>query len=185
MIESTVTLDQVFRYFPAEVQNVSDEKWKIFREKLNKEIKDIKWVDSILDLTKKIGDLFDINISDILVNAWKKVEAINKAFDESKLSPEKKIYFELAEHTIKSEHHPYIEIKVAGIPNPQKMNFTILLSFKLKGFILTIQNGCIIEIKTGSCEIEGSFNYMEITLAEKKLEPIYLPGLIHVQLSNK
>jgi hypothetical protein len=49
------------------------------------------------------------------------------------------------------------------------------LGFNLKGFVLRIQNGAIREVQTGQCEAKGTIKYGNLTIAEKKLQPIKLP----------
>lgn len=80
------------------------------------------------------------------------------------------------EHTIRSEHRPYIEVRIRNVP-VKKIEFVIKLTFKLKGFVLKIKAGEIEEMLTGQCEVEGKVDYSGLTIAEKKLSPIALPAL--------
>ena len=64
----------------------------------------------------------------------------------------------LAEHTAKSEHHPYVEILLKEQPVGQIV-FDLEFSLALEGFVLKIQDGTIREIHTGSgkgeCSLSG------------------------------
>lgn len=156
-----------------------DSPWDKLSGKIKEEIKDIKWPASLSGFSKKTGELLNIKIPDILVASWKKEQAVQDIIDESATSPDETFYIELVEHTIKSEHHPYIELIAKGMVL-KKIDFLLSILFKLKGFVLKIKDGTIEEIQTGNCEIEGTFKYQDITLARKELSPIKLPGTIPV-----
>ena len=182
MGESSVTLSRVFSLqgdkTPAgEAKNIPAGKLDLLRERIIKEVEGIKWSAALPELTEKIGELFNIEIPDILLAAWKKIDALKKYLDSSQYAPEETIYAELAEHTITGELHPYLEIQVKNIP-VKKIEFTVNLSLAVKGIVLKIQNGRIKEIKTGTCEVKGRIEYKDLVIAEKALEPIQLPGSI-------
>lgn len=172
------TLKDIFEDSLDYSQNGSKERLTDLKEQINKEIKGIKWVKITPDLVKNLGELLNIKIPDIFISSWEKGKAIQDALSESEQSPEKTIEIELADHTIESVHKPCIEIRIKGIPQPKKINFTVKVSFELKGFILKIRNGSICEIQSGSCEITGTFKCENILIAEKKSEKIKLPGSI-------
>lgn len=180
MNNSSITLKDILMKPNDTSEGLTDSQWDTLSAKIKKEIKGIKWTLSKPDLTQKAAELLDIKIPDILINSWKKEEAIQKIIKESITSPEDTFYIELVEHTVKSEHQPYIEISVKGLP-PKKINFLLSILCNLKGFILKIKGGEIREIQTGNCEVEGSFKYEDLTLAKKNFVPVKLPGTIHLQ----
>ena len=150
--------------------------WKKLKEKINEEISEVKWTATVPDLTEKIADLLDIKIPEIWLASWKKQLEIRETIQDSIESPDKTFYVELAEHTINSEHRPYIEISLKEAV-VKKFEFVLSAIFKLKGFVLKIKDGAINEIQTGNCRVEGSLKYQDLTLAKKELSPIKLPGV--------
>ena len=88
----------------------------------------------------------------------------------------------LADHTINSEHTPYIEVRIAKAP-PKKIEFKLKLLFKLKACELKIQAGLIKQARTGACEVEGTLAQGTLVLATKKLAPIRLPGVFPTDAS--
>jgi hypothetical protein len=180
MAESTITLRQVFSIPAAEAPNGSPDGWKTFQETLAKELKGIKCPVPMSQLIPKIGELFDIEVPALLLSWWKKAEDLQKVLEESAKAPETVRYLELAEHSISSEHHPYLEVKIKNTC-VKKIEFSILLLFKLKGFVLKIQNGRITQMQTGKCEVEGTVQYDELTILKKKLAPLDLPGSITLE----
>lgn len=167
--------------FSVPANNRGDEtsgQWKALHDKLNKEMKSVKTA-SLPELAPKIGELFDIPISDVLLSSWKKATEVQALLYKSKASPDETFFAGLAEHTINSEHRPFIEITIKSQPI-RKIEFIARLSLKLNGFVLKIQKGDIKEIQTGTCEIGGTLEYEGIRIAEKKLEPISLPASVVV-----
>ena len=144
---------------------------------MDREIKTIKWPAAMPDLVSKIGELFNVELPNVLVISWKKAGELQDALQESRIAPEQVIVLELAEHVITSEHHPYIEIRIAGVPLPKRIQFTVGLSVALKGVELRIKGGEIVEIEAGSCEFDGKLKYEDLTIADKKVGPIRLQGL--------
>lgn len=176
--ESAPTLRQVFA-LPEKETEPSDDNWKAFQEKVTKEVKGVKWIASMPDLAPKVCELLDIKVPDVLIAAWKKVQDIQRVLAESKKTPDKIVYLELAEHTIDYQTKPSIDVKIKRA-TVKKLELPIQLGFKLKGFVLKIQNGRIKEMETGHCEAKGTIKYGTLTIAEKKLEPIKLPLSIKI-----
>lgn len=85
----------------------------------------------------------------------------------------------MAEHTIKSEHKPYIEILIND-KSVGKIDFNINISLTLKGIILKIRDGKIQEIQTGSCKGKGTIKCENFVILEKETESISLPGSINL-----
>ena len=148
--------------------------WKEFQNRLGREIKTIQWPAAMPDLASKIGELFDIELPGLLVPAWKKAKELQEALEESKKSPDQVTILNLAEHEISNEYHPYIEIRIAGMPLPKKIEFKVAIATTLKGINLKIKAGTITEIQAGSCDFEGKVKYQDLTLAKKNVGPIEL-----------
>jgi hypothetical protein len=85
----------------------------------------------------------------------------------------------LADHTIRTSHHPYITVHLAN-KTVKKLEFAVTASFTLNGFVLKIEKGEVLEIRTGSCEAEGKLEGLGLLLAKKDLEPLYFPGSIPI-----
>jgi hypothetical protein len=176
--ESVPTLRQIFS-LPEKEDDQGDDRWKVFQENVSKEVKGVKWIASMPDLAPKVCELLDIKIPNILITAWKKVEALQKVMEESRKTPDKTVYLELAEHTIDYQSKPSIDVKIKAA-TVKKLELPIQIGFKLRGFVLKIQNGRIKEMQTGNCEAKGTIKYGTLIIAEKKLEPIKLPFSIQI-----
>jgi len=151
--------------------------WQEFQSRLGREVKTIKWPAAMPDLTSKVAELFNVELPDLLVSSWKKARELQEALEESRKSPEEVIVLDLAEHEITNEFHPNIEIRIAGLPLPKKIEFKVQLVTALKGINLKIQAGTITEIQAGSCDFQGKIKYEDLTIAEKKVGPLELLGV--------
>lgn len=152
--------------------------WRAFQDKLSRELKSVKTA-SMPDLMPKIGELFDIQLPDILLTSWRKTIEIREMLEKSRVSPDATFWTGLGEHTISSEHHPYVDVKIKG-QTVKRVELTIRILLKLNSFVLKIRQGQIREIQSGTCEIRGVVEYQGVVIAERKLEPIQLPGVLPV-----
>ena len=170
MSDSSLNLRRLFSFPDPVAATPPSNQWQEFQSRLGREIKTIKWLAPMPDLVSKVGELFNVELPDLLVLSWKKARQLQEALEESRRSPEQVIVLDLAEHEITNEYHPYIEIRIAGVPAPKKIEFTVELLTRLKGIILRIQAGTITEIEAGSCDFEGKVKYQDLTIADKKLD---------------
>lgn len=181
-VEAEVSEPPTLRQFfdiPEKASDKGDDHWKAFQEKLAEEGKGIKWMAAMPDLGSKICELLDIKIHDLLLTAWKKVEAVRKAMEDSKQTPDKAVYLDLTEHSIDYETRPFIDVKIKSA-SVKKLTLNVALNLKIKGFGLKIQNGAIRELQAGKCEGKGALKYEKLTIAEKKFEPIKFPLSIRI-----
>jgi hypothetical protein len=151
----------------------------LLKEKVSKGIKEIRWPVTFNEIIKKVEDLLNISLSDIMVTAWNKYRMLLKYTDKKKYSSNETFLVPLAEHTIKSEHKPYIEILIND-KSVGKIDFNINISFTLKGIILKIRDGKIKEIQTGSCKGKGTIKCEDLVILEKETESFSLQGSINL-----
>jgi len=177
MSDSSINLRSLFSFPDPAATTPPSNQWQEFQSRIGREIKTIEWPAAMPDLASKIGELFNVGLPDLLVVSWKKAGELQDALEESRQSPEEVIFLELAEHVITSEHHPFIEIRIGGVLLPKKIQFTVALSATLKGVVLRIKGGEIVEIQAGSCEFDGKVKYEDLTIAEKKVGPLKLLGV--------
>jgi hypothetical protein len=179
--KSEPTVREIFA-LPEKDTDPRSAEWKTFQERISKEVKGVKWTAAMPDLAEKVCELLDIKIPNILVAAWKKAKELQAALEKSKGAPEEVTYLQLAEHTVNSDHKPSINVQLKGA-TVKKIELPVQLAFNLKGFVLKIQNGGILEMQTGHCEAKGTIKYGTLVIAEKKLEPIKLPLTIPIPAS--
>ncbi|MBN1190178.1 MAG: hypothetical protein JXA46_10530 [Dehalococcoidales bacterium] len=131
-------------------------------------------LDTFLEKTR---DILNIDIPDIMTAAWNKYKILLKYKDKEKYPPDDTFLVHLAEHTFRSMHQPFIEIRV----NDQlvdTIDFEIALSLTLKGIALKIRDGKIREISAGECKGKGSVHCENRLILEKETKSFTLPGTI-------
>lgn len=180
MNSSEITLHQLFPLKEKILSLMESSKGVVaLKEKIAKEVTSIKWPVTFDEIKNKIKDLLDISIPDIMVSAWNKYGILLNYTDKKKYSSNETFLVPLAEHTIKSEHKPYIEILIND-KSVGKIDFNINISLTLKGIILKIRDGKIQEIQTGSCKGKGTIKCEDFVILEKETESFPLPGSINL-----
>lgn len=134
---------------------------------------------AVLDrlVARQLADLLDVDLSHVLVAAWRKHEEIIKYRDSDKYPPGEVNLVPLAEHTVSSQHSPSIQPIINEIHLPP-ITFDVTLKLTLKGAMLKILDARIIEILVGSCTGNGSVTYAGQALVERETAPVNFPGSI-------
>ena len=149
----------------------------LLREKISATMGKNGWAAASEEIYKKATDLLDISVVDVLLGAWSKYQALKKYLDKEKYPSTQSILVPLAEHTVKSEHSPHVEILVNDEPIG-RIAFQIALTFTVRGAILIVQDGKIRGFKTGEIKGKGTLKCEGLLLLEQDFRPIPLPGSI-------
>lgn len=150
------------------------------RKKFPKDTR-VKWTVASGTVSKKLSDILDIKLMNIIETGWKKYAELLKYTDREKYPPDSVLLVSLAEHTLKSEHKPSIEILVNG-EVCGKIDFDVAVSLTLSGMILRVQDGRITGIISGTCKGEGTLKCEDTLIVKKSLDTITLPGIIDLGL---
>jgi hypothetical protein len=176
MADSVVTVSDVFDLPHPGSPEESSPRWQSLRQWMNEELPNTK-SSTMEDVGARIEELLKIPVIDIFLASWKETDAIKELLSESRTAPEAVTTVDLADHTIKSLHHPHIEVRQKKA-STKKIGFTLRLLFNLQGFSLRIQNGLIKEMRTGPCEMHGTLEYQGLTVVEQTNAPINLPEVV-------
>lgn len=147
------------------------------RKSLEQKLKGLQWSLAREEICGQIQSLLQLDLGGILLRAWKTYSELLNYTDPHRYPPERSYLVALAEHEVKSNHKPALEILVNG-EVLGKIPFQVDLALVLKGVVLKIQAGRIKTVRTGSCQARGSLKCENLLLLEKKTQVIELPGLI-------
>ncbi len=181
MGDSKITLDRFFRF---NAEGISQERLSSvesvealssLRKTIAAEAKQMRWSVALGDIMKKVKELLDIDIGEIIVGVWKKRDELKKYADTSKYPPGETYLVSLLEHTITSKHRPGIEVLINGA-KVKTIWFDIEFALTLEGAILEIDGGSIIGLSTGTCKGMGAIRCEGVALLEKETQPFRLPG---------
>jgi len=155
----------------------SGQKFSALRERIARDAGGVSWPVAFSELVNKIGDVLDIRLTDILAAAWQKYREIRKYSDRTAYPPGETFLVPLVEHTVRSIHHPGIEILVDDQPAAM-IELEIEIALTLEGAILKISDGKIKGITTGACTGKGIIKCEGFTVLEKETGPLRMPGAI-------
>jgi len=126
------------------------------KDEVAKKSRLIRW-SAVQDvLFEKTVDVLDIPVLTFLLPAWKKYREILEFADVERHPANEVNLVSLAEHTVKVEHHPYLQVTYRGIEIPKaRLEFTLMGDLTLQGVILKIQNGKITAIQGGALKWSG------------------------------
>src|SRR5262245_43763790 len=101
MPESATTLRAAFALPQEGTPDHSPDRWKTLEQRLAQEVKAIKWPAAMPDLAPKVCKLFDVEIPDVLLLAWKGADEVRQALQKSRETPDKVFEAALADHALK------------------------------------------------------------------------------------
>ncbi len=192
MSQANLTMKDMF-----EVQNAKDETQALgvakqqeletsqaataLKEEVAKKSKLIRW-SAVQDvLFEKTVEALDIPVLTFLLPAWKKYREILEFADMEK-HPENEVNLvSLAEHTVKVEHHPYLQVTYRGIEIPKaKLEFTVAGDLTLQAVVLRIQNGKIKAIQGGAVKWTGELRLENQCVLKKESKSYDLTGKVEL-----
>ncbi len=138
----------------------------------------IPWEAARAEIDRVVRSALDVKLDDVLVSAWVRSALLVRYLDSSKYAPDQAILAHLSEHTIKTTLKPSIDVYVGDVL-VKAVPLEAQLSLALKGFVLTIKGGRVLQIATGTCKATGKVTLAGVPLAEKTLESFSFPGVIH------
>lgn len=149
------------------------------RKTLSQEAGNIRW-DLVSDvLVEKLAELLNVKLVDVLVLAWTKYDALAEFADPVRHPPQETDLVPLAEHTVRSQHQPYLEVLMDNRP-VGRLTFDVTVALTLRGFLLQIQDAKIRAIQTGSCQGHACVALEKVVIYEKTFDEIPLPGTIRL-----
>lgn len=149
------------------------------QEELNKLAKGVPWPAVRESIGERAGELLDVPLLDVMMGAWRKWAKVMEYADTGKHPPGEVNLVPLAEHKVRSEHHPFIEVLVKG-RLVGRIVFDIELALTVEGLVLKIENATIKSIQAGALKGSGSISLKGTTLAQKTFPAVSLPGVLHL-----
>lgn len=180
MEEKALTLADLLLNDSASLQNQLQESEQVagLSEQL-KVVPNIPFEKILPDLMDEVKKVLDVSVKDILLGSLKKLEELRKNLEKSRKKPEEVIIMNLVDTKTTSTHHPFIDVFL-GERQLSHIVIKAMLTLTLKGVAVKLQGGEIREIKSGTCDGEGSLKIDNLTLVSRKLIHLDLPGLLNL-----
>ncbi len=122
-----------------------------------------------------------VSVLGTLANGWKHYSMFMEDVRRSRSSPEVEIVSAIAEHSIHSTLHPFVDVRLAG-RTVHEIAFDVSLETRMKGLLLGLKKGEIVSIELGECEWTGKIAVAQVDILERKLKTLSLPG--HLRLKQ-
>ncbi len=147
---------------------IDSDQFKPIQKKISKELKSFVVPDILYEkIIRELGTLLNIDLQGILLQAWNASGNLHKYMDPKTYGDDDIIFLPLAEHSIVSELHPKLRPTINDI-SIGEIQFDVDLKISLKGAILKIRSGCIMEISITEASLAGSIRYQDFTLLQKE-----------------
>jgi hypothetical protein len=137
----------------------------------------IPWSRVQAEVASIIPAMLNIRLLDTWAHAWEKYEGLKNDVEQSRHAPEETVLSPLAEHSIDSSLHPYVEIFV-GPKKIGRIKFDVTLTTELKGLVLGLRNGEIFSLQLAQFEWTGTIATQGVTLVRRELKKVDLTGRI-------
>jgi hypothetical protein len=130
-------------------------------------------------VSKAVQDALDVPVADVLIGAWQRARDLRAALETTRESADGTVLVPLLSHAIASEHRPYVDIGVEGVPLA-RLVFPVKAEFRLEGVVVRVKQGQIADILAGSVKVKGTLKFGDLVLLERALAPISIPGVLAV-----
>lgn len=125
-------------------------------------------------VAEKLKDALDVSINQILLSAWSQHRDLVNDLERSRKQKGETILVPLADHTIRSTHHPAVEVLV----NDRRVaafKFNANLMMRIQNAVLKVQSGEVVGVESGAWNGVGQLKCGPVTLVEHETKEFALP----------
>ena len=134
----------------------------------------------IESVSKALQDALDVPISSVLGSAWNRARELRAAIRETRDSDKAAVLVPLLNHTITSEHRPYVDVMVSGAAIA-RLVFPLKLAVQVEGAVLRVAKGRMTDAMAGQLKGKATLKFAEFVLFDKALSPIPIPGSLALE----
>ncbi len=125
-------------------------------------------------VAEKLKDALDVPITQILLSAWSQHRDLVNDLERSRQLKGEAILVPLADHTIRSTHHPAVEVMV----NDRRVaafKFNANLMLRIRRAVVKVEGGEIVGAESGAWHGVGQLKCGPVTLVEHETKEFGLP----------
>ncbi|MEM9626413.1 MAG: hypothetical protein AAGA21_09300 [Pseudomonadota bacterium] len=125
-------------------------------------------------VSDKLKDALDVSINQILLSAWSQHRDLVNDLERSRKLKGETLLVPLADHTIRSTHHPAVEVMV----NDRRVaafKFNANLMMRVQRAVLRVEGGEVIGVESGAWNGVGQLKCGPVTLVEHETKEFALP----------
>lgn len=127
------------------------------------------------NVADKLKDALEVSLHQILLSAWAQHRDLIDNLEKSRQMKGETVLVPLADHTIRSTHHPAVEVMV----NDRRVaafKFNANLMMRIQRAVLKIESGAVVGIESGSWQGVGQLKCGPVTLVEHETKEFPLPA---------
>ena len=122
----------------------------------------------------KLKDALDVSIQEILLSAWSQHRDLANDLEASQKAKGETILVPLADHTIRSTHHPAVEV-IINDRRVATFKFNANLMMRIQGAVLKVETGEVVGVEAGAWHGVGQLKCGPVTLVEHETKEFSLP----------
>lgn len=125
-------------------------------------------------VAEKLKDALDVGINQILLSAWSQHRDLINDLERSRELKGETILVPLADHTIRSTHHPAVEVMV----NDRRVaafKFNANLMMRIRRAVVKVEGGELVGVEAGAWHGVGQLKCGPVTLVEHETKEYGLP----------
>ena len=165
---------------PSVLGGVDSEALRNLQKQLSAQSLPIAWSRIQSEIAGVLGATLNTNVVTLWARGWTKYQGLMEDVKRSRQSPESVVLSPLAEHSIDSTVHPFVEITL-GPKTIQKIYFDVTLNTHIEGLVLGLKNAHIVSLQMTKCEWSGTIQLETATLVRRPLAALSLPGCIELK----
>lgn len=99
--------------------------------------------------------LFEVTTLTLLLQGWREHEALQDAARRTLAAPGATATVELADHVVRQEYRPSLDIHVDAWP-PVTIMFTVTIEFDIKALVAVVREGRLSALRSGGCDVTAT-----------------------------
>jgi hypothetical protein len=165
---------------PSVAGGVESEDLRNLQKQLSISALPIAWSRVQSEVSGMLSSVMNTGVLDLWAHGWEKYQGLMDDVEKSRNSPRATVLSPLAEHSIETKLHPFLEIYL-GPKKIQTLYFDVTLTTRIKGLVLSLKNGRITSLQLVECEWKGSIGIKNAILVSRPLGKLKLPGRIELK----
>ena len=143
--------------------------------------KAISWSSVQESVADSLSEAMHVSVLGTLANGWKHYKDFMEDVRRSRTNPEVEIVSAIADHSIHSTLHPFVDVRLGG-KTVHEIAIEVSLVTTIKGLLLGLKKGEIVSVEMGDCEWTGKISVAAVEVLARKLKKLALPG--HLRLKR-
>jgi hypothetical protein len=131
------------------------------------------------DAAAAIVGLLDTPVESLVIPAWAKFTAVQRACAETRAQPGSRQQIRAGHHTIQSTQHPRLEAEIDNTSIPV-LTLDLIVSLTVDAIVATVAAGRVVTVALGEVNAQVTLKCGDATLAQRAVNRVVLPDVIDI-----